>query len=351
MTVTGDKGAHVGARGCSGRCYRRHVMTNSQPCRALALPLLIVVSGLVSIAGASHADDQSDKITVGHNYAEAEWIRSELEFLRKEMGRPLTSPLAISVSDAEPYQVYFQALTLFRRMDALSFDLIREKEGEPDSPEGKIIPSDVYSLLRSARTRIDRIRKGLGLPTSTTTAVTLVNKDPTDVFLAIVKTNRQINLLLDSKFSASDVYRQITVAMDYTSRLRAQFPGKRMPKEPKFIPRKRPPDVYRKLLNCFTLIQDIKRLSEISTMKLAVNSADIDNATPSDVYDIASLLVGELHHLYRMLPQRPPLRSGYYPGVRFPSHAYQRASHLEVQLLELKTLIQADRGWLKSNAR
>ena len=69
--------------------------------------------------------------------------------------------------------------------------------------------------------------------------------------------------------------------------------------------------------------------------------------TPSDVYDIASLLVSELAHIHSQLDSEKSPRRVYYPGRKFPSDIYQRAGILQAQLLELRGLVADHPDWLR----
>ena len=73
-----------------------------------------------------------------------------------------------------------------------------------------------------------------------------------------------------------------------------------------------------------------------------------NDVTPSDVYDVASLLVSELAYLHARLPNAGAPRSSYNPGDKLPSHVYQRAGMLERQLSELNKWVEGSPDWLRS---
>ncbi len=81
-------------------------------------------------------------------------------------------------------------------------------------------------------------------------------------------------------------------------------------------------------------------------LSLEVHEGNVATAIPSDVYDVATLLVSELTYLWEQLDDVPSPRQAYYPGRRFPSHVYQRALLLERQLVELDQLVGSRPGWL-----
>ncbi|MEE8200794.1 MAG: hypothetical protein V3R29_06460, partial [Candidatus Acidoferrales bacterium] len=55
--------------------------------------------------------------------ARVELLRNELDLIRFEMGQAKVQPIEIAVSDASPREVIFQAITLFRKMNQLSFEM------------------------------------------------------------------------------------------------------------------------------------------------------------------------------------------------------------------------------------
>lgn len=124
--------------------------------------------------------------------------------------------------------------------------------------------------------------------------------------------------------------------MGYTAQLLKPYPGAELiPEEPVFDPGKTPGDVYRRLLGCFEKLREIAAASGEEMLELEVDVALIDVAEPSDVYDVASLIVAELAHLHAQLPGGEPPREIYYVGRKFPADVYQRVGILEQQLVQL----------------
>ena len=165
---------------------------------------------------------------------------------------------------------------------------------------------------------------------------------------AIVQANRQLNLMLERQFAPSDVFQEVTLGVGYTSRLLETFPkAERIPIEPAYEPEKRPVDVYRRLLGCFRRIREIAERSNVRMLDLEVDDAQIDAIVPSDVYDVASLIVAELAYLQSQLPASQPPRNVYFVGRKFPSDVYQRAGILELQLIELQKQADGKPDWLK----
>ena len=175
------------------------------------------------------------------------------------------------------------------------------------------------------------------------------DKTPSDVLRSIVQANRQVNLLLERRFSPSDAFQQVTVAMGYCEKLLERFPkAETMPRAPSFKPNKQPGDVYGRLLKASDTIHAIIQASGLQSLELKhPKQALIEGVAPSDVYDIASLLVSELAYLHSQLPDPAPPRTVYFPGRKFPSDVYQRAGILERQLAELGRAIEKNPAWLR----
>ena len=339
----GKKDHTEGTRDDMKRLHDRSMMTLF--CMGLVLG---AISDLAF--GEKRSADQVGNIEVKppHVLARVTLLRAELERLRFYMGKPVDNRPELVVRNAAPREVFFQAMTLFKKANRLAFEITSETIAAPTPPNVMIQPAHVLSVVSTALERIRRIQNRLSMTTQLSEPPPDHTKTPTDVFQAIVHANRQLNILLSQKFSPSDVYQRVSLALSYAFRLRGQFSHARMPETPVFDAGKRPADVYRELLECFQLIQTIGQTSQIKMLDLTVNAAEIDHAEPSDVYDIASLLVSELTYLHRQVANAPPPYKVYPPELKFPAHVYQRAGLLKRLLMELQTMVERNPMWLKN---
>jgi len=156
-----------------------------------------------------------------------------------------------------------------------------------------------------------------------------------------------LNLMLERRIAPSDVFQQVTRAVGYASRLLEAFPGATtLPAEPPFEAGLRPEHVYRRLLDCVHRLRGIAELSGLTMLELKIDEARLQSIEPSDVYDVASLIVAELAYLHSKLPAARPPRQAYHVGRKFPSHVYQRAGILDRQLVELERRVKAKPDWL-----
>ena len=278
-------------------------------------------------------------------YADTLLVRDELELIRLEMGRPQETRQEIGVTGAEPREVYFQALTLFHKANRLSFELTRDRAELPEKPIGAIRLVHVRDVLKAILERLRRVKGVLGSFERSPQRAREPTKTHADVFRSIVQANRQVNLLLNQQFAPSDVFQQVTLAVGYAAQLRTQFPGTRMPEAPAFERRKRPADVYHRLVECFARVRAVMQHSGMNALTLDLHPQTV---TPSDVYDIASLLVSELSFLHSHLDGVLAPPDAYYPGRKFSADVYQRAGLLEALLIDLQALVEASPSWLQA---
>lgn len=303
---------------------------------------------VLTAAAAVAQESGSEKTTPTDVYMLVGSVRTELEELRFLMGRPQNRQKPIAVKGAAPREVYFQALTLFQKADRLCFEHTRERAIAPEVPQGAISPADVHRVVSQALSQVRKVKSKYGIDTKPAAQKPPSEMKPTDVFQSIVEANRQLNLMLDYRIAPSDVYEQVTRCIGYTERLLEQFPDSvSMPDAPPHEAGKQPADVYRSLLECVQRVRTVAKLSGLEMLELEVDEDQIRKAEPSDVYDVASLVVAELTYLHRQLPGAQPPRKVYYVGRKFPSQVYQRAGLLQLQLLELERLVEENPQWLK----
>ncbi len=287
------------------------------------------------------------EITPDDVYSRMSRVHGDIELIRFVMGRPKIEGAEIAVTGVAPREVYFQAITMFRKANRLSFEQTREVASTPEPPAGDIDPGNVLAVVNAALERISYVKTRLEITTVPATQQPDSSKTPADVFRTIVQANRQLNLLLDERFAPADVFQQVTRAVGYAARLRARFPGDRIPEAPELVVGKQPRDVHRRLVGCFSVIRDIAAGSGLDTLEFQTSDDHTEYVTPSDVYDMASLLVSELTYIHSKLDGAKSPHQVYYPGRKFPSDVYQRAGILKAQLLEVRGLVADHPDWLR----
>ncbi len=293
--------------------------------------------------GPSDSPGAISKTTPSDVFFAVQRINRDLENLRLHMGAPKAIPLSIQIHKAAPHDVYYQVKTLFQKTNRLSFEIIRLQEQAPPLPGRLILPADVLILVKGAHRSIHHVLTELKIPDyADMKPASDAPKTPSHVFRAVLAINRQINELLERRFSPSDVYMELTLAIGYASRQLAQYPGAiRIPEAPVFEKEKSPSHVYFRLLDCLEIISRIYKTAGLEMLVIDSTRVDEKSITPSDVFDMASLIVARLDFLHKELGLVKMPREVFYLGRKYPSDVYQQAGILEKQLTQLERLMKA----------
>jgi len=265
------------------------------------------------------------------------------------MGVQEPDPLHITITNASPHDVYFQARTLTIKANRLSFELIREQNDPPVLPGGTIRPAEVKAMITikamitKAGAAISDINREFNILKTYPPEKLQKNITPSDVFMAIMAVNRHLNALLEKRFAAEEVYQVVTLAISYAANLLAEHSGAvRIPKKPAYIINKKPLDVYYRLYKCLQLIIQIYKIENFNILEIDISAIQERNIIPSDVFDMASLVVARLDYLHKKKHIHRVARKAYFPGRKFPSDVYQQTAILEQQLVSLLSYAKRD---------
>ncbi len=293
-----------------------------------------------------------EEITLADVLARVQMLRDTLELIRFEMGKPLVTPSDAIVTNVHSHEAYFQALTLFHKADRLALELTGST-GIPPEPISlsALAPLHIWKMVNASHLRILAIKEELGLKETVSERPQDSSTSLTETGRAIVQANRQINLLQERQFSPSDVSQQVLLARQYAKRLLTRFPQSNIvPETPPLERGKQPADVFLRLVECYAILEKIAQQSGIPVLHLdlpAAQSVGISGQLePSDVYDMATLLVSDLAFFHAQLKKHDSLKPIPYPGRTFPSLVHQQATVLLHQLKALEQFVANDPEWL-----
>ncbi len=276
-------------------------------------------------------------------------VATEVDLIRLEMGVDDAAKPDIAISGAQPREVYFQALTLHKKANRLLFEQVRERDDAP-SPMPKVVnPDAVLNIVNRTLGLVLHVKHSLGITEAVTPKVSKGLRTPSDVYKFLIRVNRTLNLLLQQRFAPAEVYQQLTYAVGLSATILATVVStNRLGEEPPLVPRKKPVDVYRKLIAIYMIIHETMKLSGEECLMIEGAESERGDVSPSDVYDLASLLVSELSYLHSITHGVGTPKESYYPGNKLPSHVYRRASRLESQVHTLHTYVLTHPTWLHS---
>lgn len=315
----------------------------------MTLRSLEVLTLATLVAGAAPLGAQ--EVTTPDVHLTARQVLDELEQIRWFMGRQQEMRDPIPVRDVDIRENFRQAMTLWQKVNQLGVELVGGGESPPivQLRRGEAYgPPQVQVVLTSVLARLAEVRDGVGVVSALSTvaeqpmAATEMEVDrgatPTDVFRTIVQANRQANRMLERGVQPGDVFQQVQQSVFYASEILAAMDDPApLPAVPEYEPGLTPGHVYGRLLTIFDRLAAAFEEADLDMLSWAGGAYAPDpSLTPSDVFDIATLLLSELEYLHGLTPgARAPLQA-QHPGHRWPSDVYQQAGILAEQAARIR---------------
>jgi hypothetical protein len=256
---------------------------------------------------------------------------AEISTIREEMGRSDDARPVPEVTDAKPRECYFEALATWNKIDRLA--------GEVGAPPARftlavpalrdVKPGHVLQVIDAGLARVDAIKHRLQITEKHAEAAAEANRQPSDVLMTLIQANRELSRALERPFAPSDCYDAVARASAYASRMGAN--AELAP----FERRRQPHHCYERLVACHAAVA--KLIASKGESALATRAIP-SHVLPGDVYDLASLVLGEVAFLHSLMPNATPLNA-FEPvgtGHRLPAHVDQLARTLETQLGSIK---------------
>lgn len=278
--------------------------------------------------------------------ARTEMVARDIEEIRKVMGKPKGLSEAFKISGAEPRHVFHQAGILYLKVRYLcsEFHIDTEELSEIDS-QLNIKPTQVFLLVNKSFDMLQQLKAhpDFNITAQNKEKVLDASLKPQDVFRAIVAVNSQLDQMLATKASPSDVYRKLDECSQYVQTMCKTIKVQNPVKEGIYA-HKVPGDVFKKLTECFKTLSTVNRISGINTLE--VEFIQSDSISPNEVYSLSSLIYSELKYLHE-LKKMPPVDQSFYPGRKFPAHCYLKADELNQQLHNLLIAVRQNTDLLK----
>lgn len=288
-----------------------------------------------------------DDIRAGHAFQQAQSLEAKVLNLAIIMGIALESHTVQAPSNIYPRDVFYQGLTVHKKMSRIRYEFTRMETNAPKDNDDEYQPKHVHALMLNTHEIANDILGHL-YKTYTVTSSDAdehkmeaetklpkldLNKHPKDVYVKLVAINRKLNQLLDFEFSPADTFEQVTHAISYASAILQTISNEQTVFDPEPLQfGKTPGDVYERLQKVQHKLFVCLRAIGMMTIQVPEESSGSRKIEPSDVYDLSTLVLSNLAFLHRNLKQHVRPRPTYYPGKIIPSAVYQRASILEKQV-------------------
>lgn len=264
-------------------------------------------------------------------YARAQRVLAEVASVRDEMGRTEDSRPAPEITGARPRECYVEALVAWRKVQRLASEVgvTTARALPPATALREVRPGHVLQVLDGVLATVGDIRSRLGISEGAPEPAIESSRQPSDVLMTVIRINRELSRSLERPFTPSDVYATVALASSYATRLGAQ--ADMAP----FTRKKKPADCYARLEACLAKATALVTAKGESALAARGTPKDI---VPGDVYDLATLVLGEVALLHALTPNAAavhafePAPAGHY----LPAHVEQLARTLEAQLGAIK---------------
>ncbi len=291
----------------------------------------LVIIALVLLPGAASASN--GEATSLSLQLHVQKISATLAFIADEMGVEQTKRPPISVTRVSPREVYFQATTLYDKSAQLMFEFTSEQSDEIETLMADAGQQDVLDILILVEKHLDKVTAAIGGRPSGASLNADRTESIADIFQLIVDLNRKVNNLLDYRYSPSNVHQKVTEAISVASAILGSRGGEKTVFYPDRKQRKkRPRDIYHKIASMYDKMIPIMEQMGKTCLILGDMEKTRKDVLPSDVYDLAVLVVSQLKYMHSLIPDARPIRDSYYPGKVLPSDVYQRLTVLEKQI-------------------
>jgi hypothetical protein len=304
----------------------------------------------------AHPSDRDDtmkdeEITSEHTCARIGQLLGDLEALRLEMGRSRDARISMHAREVSPREVFYHAVTVHRKANQLCVELGAPAASPPQAVEpARARPADVLRVLDSVGERLAQARAHLGLDEEPGPAPSFGHprkreegKTASDVLEGCLIASRQLNVMLEHAFTSKVAHERLIRALGLTEQLLAVH-GLALPVNPPLVRRKFPRDVFEVLWRACDVLHHLLTDSGLTALDLRRGYVGEE---PSDVYDMASLLVSELEYVASFLPtSAAPLLTAATPSPTLPAHNFRRALQLEAAFGALAAAVRAKPDWL-----
>lgn len=278
--------------------------------------------------------------TYGEICAQLDKLQADIELVRLELGKEPVDRIYVRVTNASPREADALCRLLFRKIGRLYNEQSHVLMNVPVSRKDRVTTADVLKSIKLTQDLTERLVEELGITERNEVKAAQANLDIDDVVAKLLILNRQINKLFSHGYTPRDVFAEVTLAISYTARIRELYPDSALFIEtPELERRKRPADVFNRLIKCHGKVSAIAKQRGLPLLELESNVSSTDWVDPSDVHDVATLLVEDVAYLHSQFPDAKGPRLVFDPGRKFPSLVYQRVGLLEKQIDELSQLM------------
>jgi hypothetical protein len=276
-----------------------------------------------------------DSVEPADCYVHAAHLAAVVEQLRHDLGRHADARPAVKVTGASPRECWFAALAVHHKAARLAAEWGADPSTpiEHAPPVDKIMPGHVLQLIDGARRHVDAVHKLACHGHADAAPERISSHTPSDVFGVLATLSRQLDRLLERPTTPGEVYQQVTLALCYAERLC----GDHAHAPPAFEAGKLPSDCLDRIHQALDATRALIKKGGHPVIEHGSLAGEPAHVRPSDCYDLATLVLGEVAFLHALAPDANPPAPYEHTGVghKLPSHVYQLAGALTATIARI----------------
>lgn len=280
-------------------------------------------------------------------------IELRINKIATHMGVKPNMCLRVTISNASPREVYFQAKRLqskvYRLHDEITQNLLLQPQ--KDFPKLETLqPSQVLEAVKDSNKRIVDILNHLQLTNQVNSDPANEKTTPSQVYNKLLLENQVVNQLLEKRALPADVYQVTTLSVYYAGEILNQMQVNdillKLPAASTAAKTSR--DIFEQQIEILTKIQQLGKALNLEMLSLKRNACGqpIDS---NNTQELAYLILSELSYLAEKLSVKTSTIRSYYPGKKYPLDVFNRNQLLSKQVDAMIKFIHAHPDWLKKN--
>ncbi|HTJ42847.1 MAG TPA: hypothetical protein VL463_12175 [Kofleriaceae bacterium] len=269
-----------------------------------------------------------DAVEPADCYLNAVQLAAAVEQLRRDLGRTTETRPAIKVTGASPRECWFAALAVHHKAARLAEEFGADVSQPVDHapPVDKIRPGHVNQVIEAAARHVAAVHKSVCDEAAPAAPAREASRTPSDVFGVLATLSRQLDRLLEKPTTPGEVYERVTLALCYAERLC----GDHSHAMPAHEHGKIPADCLARLHEALDAARSLIKSKGHPVIEHGTLGGDTAQVRPSDCYDIATLVLGEVAFLHALAHDSNPPAPYEHVGAghKLPSHVYALAGAL-----------------------
>jgi hypothetical protein len=276
-----------------------------------------------------------DSVEPADCYVHAAHLAAVVDQLRHDLGRHADARTAVKVTGASPRECWFAALAVHHKAARLAAEWGADPSTpiEHAPPVDQIKPGHVLQVIDAAQRHVAAVHKLACHGHEDAAPARESSRTPSDVFGVLATLSRQLDRLLEKPTTPGEVYQQVTLALCYAERLC----GDHSHAQPAFEAGKLPSDCLGRLHDALDKTRALVKKGGHPVIEHGSLAGDAGDVRPSDCYDLATLVLGEVAFLHALSPDANPPAPYEHMGVghKLPSHVYQLAGALTATIARI----------------